>query len=307
MRHTCLVALLMASAASAAPPGPGAVAATVNGEAVPLAAVEAEVQRAQALAGPLSDRQARRLRREAVEELIDDALVRQYLRAQTPPPTPADIERHWRALLDALKRRGTTLEAYAKASGRAEPELRARFAAQLHFDLFLDSLATEARLRQYYADHAELFDGRKARVGLIALRLPADAPAGERAAAVARLGAIRGEILAGRRTFAEAAALYSSDASAVRGGDCGLVGARDGLLDPAVTAAAHALPVGAVSAPVETPGSVVLVTASAKEPGRPPSFEAAADWVREEFAADVRARLVAKLRAKASVAVTVGE
>ena len=309
MRHWPIVPalLIVPLLARAEPPAPGAVAATVNGEALPLAAVEAEVKRVQLAAGPLSERQVARLRREIVHDLVDDALIRQYLRTETKPPSAEEAEKHWQGLLAALENRGTTLEAYLKQSGCGEPEMRARLAAQLRFDLFLDRLATDERLRKYFADHPEQFDGRTARVGLIALRVPTEAPPGERAATLARLGAIRAEIVAGRRTFSDAASLYSVDASAARGGDAGTVGVRDALLDPAITQAAHALEVGAVSSAIEVPWAAVLVTVTAKEPGKPPEFAAVAELVRERFAEEVRANLVAKLRAGATIAVTVGE
>ena len=159
---------------------------------------------------------------------------------------------------------------------------------------------TEAKLRQYLGDHPEQFDGRRARVGLIALRVPGDA-AGEKSAALLRLGAIRAEIVAGRRSFADAATLYSVDRTAAAGGDAGWVGVRDALLDERVTAAALALEVGEVGKPLEVPGAVVLVTVSAKEPGSVPAFAAVRELVRERFAEGVRANLVARLRAAAAV------
>lgn len=275
--------------------------ATVNGEPLPRAALDAEVARVRALAGPLSDRQAATLRHEILNDLIDDALIRQYLRAETPPPSADDAAGHWQGLLAALQKRGTTLEAYLKEIGCGEPELRARLAAQLRFDLFLDKVATDEKLRQYLADHPEQFDGRRARVGLIALAVPGDASAGEKSAAIARLSAIRAEILAGRRGFADAATLYSVDRSAANGGDAGWVGVRDALLDERITAAAQALAVGEISKPLEVPGAAVLVTATAKEPGTPPAFEAVRELVRERFAEGVRANLVARLRAAAAV------
>ena len=299
--------ILAPTIARAEPPAPGAVAATINGEALPLAAVEAEVKRLQLAAGPFSVRQVARLRREVVNDLIDDALVRQYLRTETKPPSAEEAEKHWQGLLAALEKRGTTLEKYLKESGCGEPEMRARLAAQLRFDLLLDRLASDERLKKYFADHPEQFDGRRARVGLIALRVPTEAPPGERSATLARLGAIRAEVVAGRRTFGDAASLYSADASAARGGDAGMVGVRDALLDPAIISAAHALELGAVSSPIEVPGAAVLVTVTAKEPGMPPEYAAVSELVRERFAEEVRANLVAKLRASATIAVTVGE
>ena len=276
-------------------------AATVNGEPLPRAAVDAEVKRVRALAGPLSDRQAATLRREILEDLIDDALIRQYLRAETPPLSTEDVAKHWQGLLAALQRRGTTLEAYLQEIGCGEPEFRARHAAQLRFDLFLDKVATEEKLRQYLSDHPEQFDGRRAKIGLIALPVPGDAAAGEKSAAVARLSAIRSEILAARRSFADSAALYSVDRSAANGGDAGWVGVRDALLDERITTTAQSLAVGEVSKPLEVPGAVVLVTTTAKESGTTPEFEAVRELVRERFAEGVRANLITRLRATATV------
>lgn len=292
-----------APAPAAAKPAP-TVAATVNGEAVPLAAVDAEVKRLQAATGPLTAKQVRQLRGDVLADLVDDTLLRQYLRQHGPQIDPGEVDKLFAGLAASLDRQGKTPAQYFKETGRTEAEIRAQWTVMLRFTKFADALATEAELKKYLAAHVDQFDGSAVRVSQIVVRLPVDAPPGERAAAHNKLTTLRAEITAGAATFAAAAKKHSVDVSAAAGGDLGFIARRDAFADPAVTAAAYKLAVGEVSVPVDSPAGVHLVTVTGRKPGAAPAFEAVADWVRESYLEDVRTALVGKLRAGAAVVVT---
>ena len=305
----CLAAAPAVAQTPPATPKPAAnpAAATVNGETVPLAAVDAEVQRLVAATGPLGAKQAKQLRRDVLNDLVDDALVRQYLRQHGPQVEPGEVDKLFAGWSAALEKQGKTPAQYFRETGKSEAEVRAQWAVMLRFTKFADTIATEAELRKYLAGHLDQFDGSVVRVSQIVVRVPADAPPGERAAAHVKLTTLRAEIVGKAVTFADAAKKHSVDASAVKGGDPGFVARRDAFADPAVTAAAYKLADGEVSAPVDSPAGVHLVTVTGRKPGKPPAFETVADWVRESYLEDVRAGLVAKLRAAAAVTVTLPE
>jgi len=112
-------------------------------------------------------------------------------------------------------------------------------------------------------------------------------------------------LLAERITFADAAKKYSICPTAPKGGELGVIGRRDGVVDEAVAQAAFALKVGEISQPVETDYGVHLVRVAERKAGTPVTFEKVSDLVRECYAGDVRQSLVAVLRQKATIQVTI--
>ncbi len=297
-----LVALLLAADPAPAPPAPD-VAATVNEEPIPLAEVDAAVKKIAAVAGALTPRQVKQLRKDVLADLVDDVLLRQHLRRHAPAVDPAEVDQLFKGLAASLQRQGKTPADYLRESGQTEAQARAAWADMIRFNRYAESLATDAELKKYFAAHRDHFDGTTVRAAHVVLRLPADAPPAERAAAAAKLTALRADIAAGKLTFAAAAKAHSVDRTAPAGGDLGWVGRRDAIVDPAVTAAAFALKPGEVSAPVDTEYGVHLVTAGERKAGPPVAFDQVADWVREAFLDDVRRTLVGQLRAKAVVSV----
>ena len=297
-----LAALFLAADPAPAPPAPD-VAATVNGEPVPVAEVDAAVKKVAAVAGALTPRQVKQLRKDILADLVDDVLLRQYLRQQAPAVDPAEVDQLFKGLAAGLQKKGRTPADYFRETGQTEAQARTAWADMIRFNRYAEGLATDAELKKYFAAHRDHFDGTTVRAAHVVVRLPADAPPAERAAAAAKLTALRADIVTGKLTFAAAAKAHSVDRTALDGGDLGWVGRRDGVVDPAVTAAAFALKPGEVSGPVDTDRGIHLVTAGERKAGPPVAFEAVADWVREAYLDDIRRTLVTQLRAKATVSV----
>jgi peptidyl-prolyl cis-trans isomerase C len=280
------------------------VAATVNGEVIRLDQVDAVVRRLPVRA-PLTDGQAKRLRREVVEDMIDDVLLRQFLRQHGPKVDPAEVEKHFRGLAAALQRQGKSLDQFYRETGQTEAQVRDTWATMYQFQKYADQQAKAADLRKYFEANRDFFDGTTVRVSQIVLRVSPTAPAGERVAAREKLTAIRTDLLAEKITFPEAARKYSIDPTAPTGGDLGFIGRRDGVVDDAVAQAAFALKVGDVSEPVDTEYGVHLLRVAERKPGKAVTFETVTDLVRECYAGDVRQSLVAVLRQKATIQVTI--
>ena len=286
------------------PKNPPQVAATVNGEVIRLDQVDAVVRRTP-VRGPLTDGQARRLRREVVEDMIDDLLLRQFLRQHGPKVEPAEVEKHFRGLAATLQRQGKTLADFYRETGQTEAQVRDTWATMFQFQKYADQQAKDADLRKYFEANRDFFDGTTVRVSHIVIRVSPSAPAGERITAREKLNAIRADLLAEKITFADAAKKYSICPTAPKGGELGVIGRRDGVVDEAVAQAAFALKVGEVSQPVETDYGVHLVRVAERKAGKPVTFEKASDLVRECHAGDVRQSLVAVLRQKATIQVTI--
>jgi peptidyl-prolyl cis-trans isomerase C len=307
-----LAAALTAAGASAQAPSqnrgaehPVSPAATVNGEAIRLDQVDAVIRRMRAADGPLTAAQTRRLRQEIVQDLIDDVLLRQYLRQHGPKVEPAELDKHLAALAASLRRQGKSLADFYRESGQTEEQVRDTWATMLQFQRYVDHQATDERLRKYHEENRDLFDKVTVRVSRIVVRVSPAAPPGERAGARQKLAAVRAAVLAGKLSFADAARKYSMAPDAAKGGDLGFVGRRDPAVDEAVAKAAFALKVGEISEPVDSDYGVHLVQATERKAGTATAFDQVADLVRECYAEDVRQGLVGLLRKQASIQVTV--
>jgi parvulin-like peptidyl-prolyl isomerase len=290
----------------AAPPAVDPAAATVNGEPVRLAEVDAELLRRPA-ADPLSPADKRDLRRAVTDELIDDLLVRQFLTKHGPPVEPAEVEQHLKALEQAQRKAGRTLADYYRETGQTEAKARAAWVALLQFRKMLDKQMTDAELRKYHAAYRDQFDGVRVRVSHVLARVPAGAPQGEWEQAKKNLAGLKDELAAGKVTFTGAAAGHSDCPSAARGGDIGFIRRKDPLVDEPFARAAFGLKLGEVSDPVVSEVGVHLIRVTERKAGTPTPFEAVREAVADAYADDVRAGLLAKLRKEATIVVTLPE
>jgi peptidyl-prolyl cis-trans isomerase C len=291
----------------AEPPGSSApnVAATVNGEVIRLDQVDAAIGRLPAGRAPLTPAQVRRLRLAVVEDLIDDVLLKQFLAQHGPKVESAELDKHFQALTVALRKQGKTLADFYRETGQTEAQVRETWATLFRFQKYADQKMTDEALRKYYEANKDLFDRTTVRVSQIVLRVSPTALPGEKATARQKLTAVRGDVLAGKLTFAEAARKHSEHPSATAGGDLGFVGRRDPALDEPVARVAFAMPAGAVSELLETEFGLYLVTVTERKPGPSSAFEKVTDLVRDCYADDLRQQLVAHLRKQAQVRVTV--
>lgn len=303
-----LLIVLTAAAASAQPPAAKpdpTVAATVNGEVLRLDAVDAVVRQRRETLGPLTNTQARQLRLAVTEDLIDDLLIRQFLRQHGPAVDPAELDRHFAALTTALQRQGRTLAEFLRQTGQTEAQAKEAWATLLRFDKYVDGRATDAELRRFYEANKAAFDGTVVRASHIVVRVGPSAPPGEWVSARQKLATVRAEIAAGTTTFADAARKYSMCPTARAGGDLGFVSLRDSSVDEAVAKAAFALAPGALSSPVDGDYGVHLVTAIERKPGANGSFEQVSEVVRDAYADDIRRQIVAHTRKQSRITVSV--
>lgn len=282
---------------------PENVAANVNGEVIRIDEVDAVLRRRPPVSTPLTAEQVRRLRRAVLDGLVDDLLLKQFLRLNGPKVEPADVDRLMGGLAAAQRKRGKSLADYFREVGRTEAEVREAWATMLQFQRYADAKATDAELKQYFEANRDFFDRATVTVSHIVLRVPADAPAGERQAARQTLLALRNDIVAGRVGFADAALRHSVCPSARSGGKLSPLTRKDPSQDEPFLRAAFALKVGDLSEPVDTDVGVHLIRVSAKSPGTPASFDRIADLVKECFAEDLRQQILADLRKAGTIQV----
>jgi parvulin-like peptidyl-prolyl isomerase len=288
----------------AAAPAKSNVAATVNGETIALADVDAALKHTFPLT-PFTAPQRRQMRIEVLSDMVDDLLVRQFLRKNGPQLEPGEIDAQLKAFDEKLKRDGKSLESWLKSIGQTEAQVRESWTAAMQLTGYVKRVATEEQLKAYYAANRDLFDRAEVKVRHIVLRAGKNAPAVERAAAREKLEALRAEIAAGKLDFAAAAKKFSHCPSGPDGGDLGYIARKGGLIDEAFAKAAFALKPGELSGVVETEFGVHLIQVTDRKAGTPSTYEKCAIEVLDAYSDEFRADLITKLRKEGQIQITV--
>src|SRR5262245_7663258 len=114
-RTRCTLFLLAVPALAV---GGDKVAATINGESVTVAELDAAAGDLPVAEAPPTAAQKKQQRADVLQLLIDDKLVRQYLRQHGPKVDAADVDRQFAALEKGLKSQGKTVDDYLKEGGQ---------------------------------------------------------------------------------------------------------------------------------------------------------------------------------------------
>lgn len=285
-------------AAAQAPEKPAAV---VNGEPISMAEVKAVLD-VRPSPVPLTASQQKELRLAALEMLIEDALMRQFLRKAGGPVHPAAIEKEIDELRVVLKKKGQGLDDFLREARQSETQLRADVAARVQWKAFLQSRIPDAEIKTYYDANKPLFDKIQVRASHVLVKVAAAADPKERALARAKLETIRNEVLGGKLDFAAAAKRYSECPSKDKGGDIGLFPYKFVVVEP-FAKAAFSMKVGEVSDIVASDFGFHLIKVTDRTPGEPTNFDAARDSVRDIIAQeqDLFPRILAEQRKAAKI------
>src|SRR5215207_6800172 len=144
MRCAFSTVLLSAAVALAQPPAkpdPN-VAATVNGENITLADVDAVLKHTLPLA-PLTAAQRRQMRIEVLSDMVDDLLVRQFLRKNGPKVDPAEIDAQLKAYGEKLQKEGKSLAEWLKETGQTEAQVREAWTSAMQLTGYVKLNTTE--------------------------------------------------------------------------------------------------------------------------------------------------------------------
>jgi parvulin-like peptidyl-prolyl isomerase len=299
----CALVALTGFAFAQTPPAATDVAATVNGQVITLAELDTAL-RANLPHVPLTAVQRARLRATVVNDLIDDALLKQFLAKNGPKVEPAELDEQMKALTARLTRENITLANYLKQSGQTEAQLRAEWTTQIQLAGYVKTQVTDEQLKAYHAANRDHYDRVEVRLSHVLVRIGRSAPAADRDAAKTRLQAVRAEIAAGKIDFAAAAKKFSQCPTAKDGGDLGFVLRRGMPEDEPLAKVAFAMKVGELSEVIETDYGFHILTVTDRKPGTPAALEKCAGEVLEDYTDDYRAELVKKLRKDAQIKIT---
>ncbi len=240
-----------------------AIAAMVNDEPVLASDVEEQLflflQQSQA--HPDSS-QVDTLRRQVLDQLINDKLILGEAKKQNISVSPAEVARQVEnAVADAKERFGGDpgFQDQLQRENTTEGQLRDRFRGNLVQQLtekrlvdkmFPRKTVSQPEAEAYFNAHREKFPKVPAQLKLQVIQITPSPDSASLAAGKAKIEAIRKRILAGEK-FAKVAADASDDpGTAKQGGDLGFF--KRGAMEPAIENAAFSQANGALSAPVRT-------------------------------------------------------
>jgi peptidyl-prolyl cis-trans isomerase C len=274
--------------------------AVVNGEPIPRTLFDEAMKQRPPVVTPLTAAQQRQIKEAIVALLVDETLVRQFLKKNAPPVDPAEIAKQMESLQKGLEGQGKTVAEYCKETKQTEAQVRANLAMMLQWNAYAAQKVTPAELKKYHADFKDFFDKTSVRASHIVLRIPPDATPADRDAARKKLADIRQEITSGKTKFAEAALKHSQCPSAPKGGDLGFF-PRKWMVEEPFAKAAFGMKVGELSDLVTTDYGFHLIQVTDRKPGDATTFEDVQDEVRDCFTEEMKLAILADLRKNAKI------
>jgi parvulin-like peptidyl-prolyl isomerase len=300
-RTLASLTLVLAAMGIAAAQAPGdRRAAVVNGEAIMMSEVEAVIKATIQSPTPLSDVQKKEVQTTALNMLVEDMLMRQYLRKNAPPASAADIDKELKDLVAGLAKDKQTLADFLKQTGQSETQLKADIAARIQYKNFITPRLTDQAIKQYYDGNKVFFDKVLVRASHVLLKVAPNASQNDRQMVYNRIVAIRKEILDGKITFQDAAKKYSDCPSKDNGGDIGLFPYKFAVLEP-FAKAAFSMKVNDISDIVVTDFGYHIIKVTDRTQGQPSNFDNIKNEVKEIFGQDIYQMIISQQRRDAKI------
>jgi parvulin-like peptidyl-prolyl isomerase len=284
-----IAALLAGSQAAVAQPflGPSQdpmreLAARVNGEPIPLVDVQAVLEQRPAPVR-LSPDQERAHRRAALDMLIDDALMRQFLARTVQMPSSQEVERVVVEFAEALRKQNKTLDQYLREEKQTDFQLRADIVTDLQWKAYLAAHYNDGQTRAYFEANRPYFEKVQVQASHILMRINPAASPSEREKVRQNMVNLRNLILNRQMSFEEAAHKYSDCPSKERNGDLGRFAYKFAVVE-SFARAAFAIQVGDLSDVVQTEFGMHLIKVTGRTPADPVDFEMVKDLVRKTMA-----------------------
>lgn len=293
-------------------------AATVNGQVISQTAVERALER-------FEESERAKARAEILDFLIDNVLIDQYLAQQNIKVEQNEIDTRLGEIKKEIEKNGQTYEKVLASLKMTETELLEQVVNDLRWEKFATAQATEARLRELFAQHKDMFDGSMVRARHILLTPASDAPSQEAArkellemrrqieakaaAAIAKLSKNVDDVTREEErqkqlelAFADLAKERSACPSKRDGGDLNWFPRTGHMVEP-FAKAAFALKPYEMSEPVQTQFGWHLILCTGKKAGQAVQFDDVKEDVRDIYCGRLREEITAKLRQTAKIVV----
>jgi parvulin-like peptidyl-prolyl isomerase len=302
------------------PPPADAVAATVNGQPIPEMAVYRGLKRVP----PDKHGEARP---EIVNFLIDNTLIDQYLQQMQVAVDKKEVEKRIEEMKGEIKKRNMEFPKVLQDMVLTEAELREHITADLRWEKYADTQATDKVLKELFDGNKNMFDGSMVRAKHILLT-PAATDAKAVEAAIAQLQGIKKQVegkaaeavaklpqgadnLTKEKTrtatldeaFASQARELSACPSKAQGGDVGWFHRAGIMVEPFAKAAFDLKPYQMTDV-VKTQFGYHLILVTDRKDGRDAKFEDAKNDVKEVYCDRLREQVSAQMRQRSKIEVT---
>ena len=237
------------------------VLATVNGQSV----TEADLSFALLSRGITDAPPA--LRKQLLEQLINQRLTQDFLKAQKIEVPPKQLDESVVKVENFIRKKGDNPQQILTKMGFTPEKLRAAIALPLAWNLYARQEITPEKMQQYFDTHREELDGTRVEASQILLKLSPDASPTEIDQAKQKLLDLRNQIQSGKLSFAEAAARHSQAPSKTEGGKL-VTSAYRGKMPLVFTRQVFPLKEGEISDPFQSPFGMHLIMLNKKHPGQ---------------------------------------
>ena len=279
------------------------VAATVNGEKILIGEVK-KILEQRPVAVALTEEQKKQLRQAALEVLVEDLIMRQYLSKNVPKVDQTEFNKEVQELAEALKKQMKTIDAFLKESGQTQDQLSRDIAARLQWKTLLQRFCPDDKAKVYYDANKLFFDKVFVSASHILIKVDAKATKDQRDRAMQQMLVWRQEIVSGKAKFEDIAKKNSDCTSKDKGGDIGQFPCKFVVL-PEFGKAAFAMKVGEISDVVQSTAGYHLIKVTDRTPGEASNFAVLKETVREVWAQDedLYQRVLVDQRAKGEIKV----
>jgi len=261
-------------------------AATVNGEVITFGDLD-PVFRSWPVPETLTEGDRRDLQRDALQSLIEDLVMDQFLSKNAPEVKKSEIDERMSELQLSQKQQGKTLADL----GQTEAQLRRTISRQIQWMAYVKNKLQESELQKFYTDNKPFFDHITVRASHIALRVAPNHSPAEKEMLRRKLQDIRADIVAKKIEFADAAKKHSHCPTAPEGGDIGFFPLKF-VVDENVARIAFGLKIGEMSDVIETDYGWHLIKVTDRKAGHPSDYRLVKDDVREFFIEEMHNNVV---------------
>jgi parvulin-like peptidyl-prolyl isomerase len=275
--------------------------AVVNGEVITMAELEAILKKDGPMAMPLPEAARKQNQQFALDALISEVLLRQFLKQNVPPIDPREVQARMSDLVAGLKRQGKTLAEFCREMNQSEKQIEEGLAAWLQWNNYARQQVNDQDVEKFYQENKDMFDKVLVRASEIMLRVPPQANEGEKSQVRAQLTDLRNKILANQIDFAQAAKQYSHGITKDEGGDLDWFPHVKGILPESFLRVAFSLKPGEISDVVESEAGMHLIKVTDRKPGEPSDFTKIKEEVRLVYIDEMKQALIAQLRKGAKV------
>lgn len=233
-----------------------------------------------------------------LEQLIDARLIQGFLDSRQTVAVKEEVDEQVRRIREFAAKEGDP-DKILSAMGYTEKSLRDEFALPLAWKRHVNRVVPANKLKEYFAEHRQEFDGTKVRASHILIRVTAPRESDEWKTAEEKLRQLRVQIVQKKLTFADAAKANSDGPSKESGGDLGYF-PYSGKMSDEFSRVAFGLKVGEISEPFRSRFGVHLCLVTDRQPGEL-SLEDVRDEVFARIAQELWDKTVAELRASTKI------